>query len=172
MKKYYEINEELAKESKEMEEQEKYNSFTLYKLLRNALNDNEIEHHESDLYCKITDKSKQIVKNYKYIGNVKTFSDNIDNELWYDIPFAYPIFLKSLNNLSKTTRDVIMQLSEVAFIQVDELEEDVQIALNDDLNRLRLFYYIDSNTLLPGILEEFQETCHIDIDELIEDNEC
>lgn len=79
--------------------------------------------------------------------------------------------LKSLNNLSKTTREVIMQLSEVAFVQVDELEKEVQIALNDDLDGLGLFGYIDSDTLLPGILEEFQETCHINIESLIEENE-
>lgn len=40
----------------------------------------------SDLYLKVTPISKALIEQYE--GNVTTFIDNIDHELWYDIPFA------------------------------------------------------------------------------------
>ncbi len=49
----------------------------------------ELDSHESDLYAKVTDSSKKIISNYKYKAIVTTFVSQIDNELWYDIPFAY-----------------------------------------------------------------------------------
>jgi len=52
----------------------------------------EIDHHESDLYVKVTDISKEIVEEYKYKTIVTTFISQIDNCLWYDIPFAYKPF--------------------------------------------------------------------------------
>ena len=44
----------------------------------------------SDLYCKVTPATRKIVSQYEYRHNVETFYDNIDNKLWYDIPFVYP----------------------------------------------------------------------------------
>lgn len=48
-----------------------------------------IDHHESDLYLKITPATTEIINNYQYKGNVTKFIDNIDHELWYEIPFTY-----------------------------------------------------------------------------------
>jgi hypothetical protein len=42
----------------------------------------------SDLYLKVTPTSKVLIEQYEFKGNVTTFKDNIDHELWYDIPFA------------------------------------------------------------------------------------
>ncbi len=50
------------------------------------------DHHCSDLYIPVNDVSKAIIDNYKNKSNVTTFTDNIDGELWYDIPFAYDPF--------------------------------------------------------------------------------
>lgn len=49
-----------------------------------------IDTHESDLFCEKTEKSTEIVKKYKKIDgwNVQEFISNIENTLWYDIPFA------------------------------------------------------------------------------------
>ena len=48
-----------------------------------------IDHHESDLYLKVTPATTEIFNNYQYKGNVTKFIDNIDHELWYEIPFTY-----------------------------------------------------------------------------------
>ena len=52
----------------------------------------EIDNHESDLYAKVTPISKEIIDKYEHKRNVKTFVNNIDHTLWYDIPFAYEPF--------------------------------------------------------------------------------
>ena len=49
----------------------------------------DIDHHETDLYLRVTDASRDLVNRYKYKGSVSTFVDQINGVLWYDIPFAY-----------------------------------------------------------------------------------
>jgi hypothetical protein len=48
-----------------------------------------LDHHATDLYAKVTPASRAIVEAYEFRNNVKTFTSQIDGELWYDIPFAY-----------------------------------------------------------------------------------
>ena len=52
----------------------------------------EIGHHESDLYAKVTPESERIVAGYRFRRQVNRFISNIDNELWFDIPFAFNPF--------------------------------------------------------------------------------
>ena len=57
---------------------------------RKYMDKSEIDHHWSDLYLKATPVSKAIterVENKDFW--VSTFIDNINHELWYEIPFAY-----------------------------------------------------------------------------------
>ena len=50
----------------------------------------DIDHHESDLYVKITPLSKKWLETYQFKGNVTTFRSNIEpHDLWYDVPFGY-----------------------------------------------------------------------------------
>lgn len=44
----------------------------------------------SDLYLRVTPKSKALINQYEYKNLVHQFVDNIDHELWYDVPFAFP----------------------------------------------------------------------------------
>ncbi len=52
----------------------------------------EIDHHESDFYAKVTPESERIVAGYRFRSQVNRFISNIDNELWFDIPFAFNPF--------------------------------------------------------------------------------
>lgn len=60
----------------------------LYNALKENMDKSEISTHESDLYVKMTDISTFLISNYEYKANVTTFTDNIDHELWYEIPFG------------------------------------------------------------------------------------
>jgi hypothetical protein len=63
-------------------------SESVYKLLKAA--GVPLDHHESDLYAKVTPESRAIVADYEHRANVKTFRSETDKgEFWYDIPFAY-----------------------------------------------------------------------------------
>lgn len=52
----------------------------------------DIDHNSfsSDLYLRLTPESVKLIDRYKYKQYVKTFRDNIDHVLWYEIPFAFP----------------------------------------------------------------------------------
>jgi hypothetical protein len=46
-----------------------------------------IDHHESDLYIKDCPEARTLL--VKYNKPIQTFIDNIDHELWLDVPWAY-----------------------------------------------------------------------------------
>lgn len=46
--------------------------------------------YSSDLYLRVTPESRKLVDQYEYKSNVKTFTDQIDHDLWFDVPFAFP----------------------------------------------------------------------------------
>lgn len=52
----------------------------------------DIDHHESDLYLRKTSLSTKLVDEYRFKQNVSTFRDGIENDIWYEIPFAYDPF--------------------------------------------------------------------------------
>jgi len=65
---------------------------TIYQSAKKLLPESEIDHHESDLYLKVSDVSNILVSEYAFKQNVKKFTSNIDGKLWFDIPFAYDPF--------------------------------------------------------------------------------
>lgn len=62
----------------------------IYPAISAALPSDQIDHHYSDLYCKVTPASRDIVHRYENRRYVTTFHDAITGALWYEIPFAYP----------------------------------------------------------------------------------
>jgi len=63
----------------------------IYELAVEKMDAKDIDHHESDLYLRMNTISKNLVQNYDFRNLVTTFRDQIDNDPWYEIPFAYPI---------------------------------------------------------------------------------
>lgn len=50
----------------------------------------DVDVKDSDLYIKVSDKSKKLINKLQFKNNglLTTFRSPIDNEMWYDIPFA------------------------------------------------------------------------------------
>ena len=61
----------------------------IYEEAVRSMNPEDIANWQTDLYLKVTPESRRLVEKYDYKNLVETFVDNIDHELWYDIPFAY-----------------------------------------------------------------------------------
>ena len=61
----------------------------IHELAVEQMKPEEIDHHCSDLYLKVTPVSKKLVDEYDFKQNVQIFKDQIDHVPWYDIPFAY-----------------------------------------------------------------------------------
>lgn len=52
----------------------------------------EISNHESDLYVKATKESREILKDYEHRGTVTNFTNQIDKQQWFEVPFAFDPF--------------------------------------------------------------------------------
>lgn len=50
----------------------------------------EWDHHCSDLYLPVNDKTRELIDDYEFKCNVTSFKSAIDGTQWYDIPFSYP----------------------------------------------------------------------------------
>jgi len=59
-------------------------------LIQLGMEPEEIGNHCSDLYVKKNAISEKFVAGYEFKNIVKTFVDDIEHKLWYEIPFAYP----------------------------------------------------------------------------------
>jgi hypothetical protein len=49
----------------------------------------EYGNHESDLYIPVNEQTQAIIQTYQFKENVQTFRNQIDGQLWFDVPFAY-----------------------------------------------------------------------------------
>ena len=46
------------------------------------------DEYSSDLYVRVTEKSKEIMAELKPNALLETFNHNIEHDLWYDLPFC------------------------------------------------------------------------------------
>lgn len=72
----------------------------IYEKAVELMEQKEIDHNSTgtDLYLKVTKISRQLIKDYDFKMAVEMFIDQINHELWYDIPFAYiPAWEDKLN---------------------------------------------------------------------------
>ena len=49
-----------------------------------------LDHHESDLYVKDSPLARELIEKHKHAYT--PFKDDIDHEMWLDVPFAYAPF--------------------------------------------------------------------------------
>lgn len=79
-------NKEELEEGKDME----INAGNIKKKAQEILPKEDIDVHDGDLYLKVSDKSTELVNQMKDkdSGLLKKFKSHIDNEMWYEIPFA------------------------------------------------------------------------------------
>ena len=58
-------------------------------LITLGMKENELDNHCSDLYILKNTISTNFINSYEFKCNVTTFRSEIDNNIWYEIPFAY-----------------------------------------------------------------------------------
>jgi hypothetical protein len=51
-----------------------------------------LDHHESDLYLKLTPESLNLIKMFDKYKTARRFTSQLDKTQWFDIPFAYDPF--------------------------------------------------------------------------------
>lgn len=74
----------------EAEEIEEFEVADLKKKAQGILPAEDIDTHDGNLYLRKTDKSTELINKMKNhdCGLISTFKDNIEGDIWYDIPFA------------------------------------------------------------------------------------
>lgn len=80
----------------EIENSSQLSNKDLWRYVEKYIPKEEIDHHGNgngldDLYLKKTKLSKALVERYQYKENVSTFRSQIDGNIWYELPFLYPI---------------------------------------------------------------------------------
>lgn len=77
----------------------------IYEIAVEKLPSEDIDHHNSDLYIKVTPESKKLIEmlEYKDSGMLTIFKDS-EGMTWYDLPFCYPMGKKQAS--SKEMKDV------------------------------------------------------------------
>jgi hypothetical protein len=79
--------------------------YSVYHDLVKVMAPTELDHHESDLYVLVNEKSRPIVE--KYVGSASVFKSNLDGKLWYDLPFAFaPFWEKAQGHAADLSRSV------------------------------------------------------------------
>ena len=51
----------------------------------------DLDHHASDLYIRVTPKSKALRNRYQYSSMVSVSRDNVEGVPWFEFPFCYPL---------------------------------------------------------------------------------
>lgn len=82
----------VAKAARIEKKAEEIEPGSIYEKAKAILPKEDIDHHETDLYLRVSPKSTELVNSMKYrnSGMITTFKDNIDGDMWYDLPFCYP----------------------------------------------------------------------------------
>lgn len=104
------------------EEKEEIDPSEIYNILVKELPAEDLDHHATDLYVKVSPKSTEIINKMKHKDtNVTTFISNQDKADWYDLAFCYP---QGLNESVETIASLLEQYAAIeADIQKAEVKE-------------------------------------------------
>lgn len=91
----------------------------------------DVDVKDSDLYIKVSDKSKELINKLQFKNNglLTIFRSPIDNEMWYDIPFANLDDYVTSKKEALYDHDPFEELKESKDISNDRLQELLDYAI-------------------------------------------
>ena len=105
---------------------------SIYEKAKAILPKEDIDHHETDLYLRVSPKSTELVNSMKYrnSGMITTFKDNIDGDMWYDLTFCYPFIERGIP--SKEEDEIILrQKKSSKRVKLTKKAEDTEYTEED-----------------------------------------
>ena len=151
------LGESLIKESAE-----KIQPGNIYSVLVKELPAEDIDHHDSDLYVRKTPKSTEIINRLTTKSLLSTFKDNIDGDIWYELPFCFsPHFQKEGLN-EETFRELGLEQDDEVVYEFPELtKEDIRMARRFGLKNVTDAWGTDiegfeEDTFLQGTLKDIK----------------
>lgn len=112
---------------------------SIYEKAKAILPKEDIDHHETDLYLRVSPKSTELVNSMKYrnSGMITTFKDNIDGDMWYDLPFCYPyVDSREYRNVPSKEEDEIILRQKKSSKRV-KLTKKAESELSDYVEQIR-----------------------------------
>lgn len=99
----------------------------IYEKAKAVLPKEDIDHHASDLYLRVSPKSTELVNSMKYRNNgmITTFKDNIEGDMWYELPFCYPYISELMDKNKKSSKK--QRFSKKAWDGEDVEDNDEEI---------------------------------------------
>ena len=86
----------------------------IYDVVIKELDSKDIDHHASDLYVRKTPESTKIINKLSNKRLLSTFRDNIDGDIWYDLPFCYtPYFNESLKSKRRKISESVNKINKI-----------------------------------------------------------
>lgn len=132
------------------EEYDEEASSDIMTLLKNIPNE-DIDHHETDLYLRKTPEvTKNVINKLPdiYKKNVTTFRDQIDHDIWYEIPFVFP-----KGKVRKPTNESKERYS------IENLKKLIRVILNEKGFKVGAIRYNNTkNTLAIPMAEENEDS--------------
>lgn len=119
----------------------------IHNLANKNLPKEDIDHHETDLYIRKTPESEKLINKLKNKSLLSTFKDNIDGDIWYELPFCYN---KNLND-EKITEDYKPIIDWSANLKDRQIY--IKVAKDVEISFDNLFLYPWSSQLSNAILK-------------------
>ena len=148
--------------SKKSVKSEKIMPSEIYDIAVSKLPSEDIDHHNSDLYIKVTPESKKLVETleYKDSGMLTTFKDD-EGATWYELPFCYPMG-KQASKKVKSSKIIQVNVYDIDW-NFDELDEE------DKPTEKLPDFYDNLNIEIDKNSEDFKMT-RDDIENMIDDS--
>lgn len=125
----------VAKAARMEKKAEEIEPGSIYEKAKAILPKEDIDHHETDLYLRVSPKSTELVNSMKYrnSGMITTFKDNIDGDMWYDLPFCYPFIERGIP--SKEEDEIILRQKKSS--KRVKLTKKAESELSDYMEQIR-----------------------------------
>lgn len=132
----------------------------IYSVLVKELPAEDIDHHDSDLYVRKTPKSTEIINRLTTKSLLSTFKDNIDGDIWYELPFCFsPHFQKE--GLRKSGKKLNEEKEEYSFEEIIDM-----MASAEEYEDLYYAASLIKNDDLRIDVEELIDSCEQDEDDV------
>lgn len=105
---YFKLVKITESKSKKEENMEEVTAGNIKQMAMKILPKEDIDIHDSDLYLKVSDKSTELINRMKDkdSGLLSKFKSQIDNQMWYEIPFA---------NANDNIKEKVQEYTEYGF---------------------------------------------------------
>lgn len=140
------VHKEGYRRTSKRESVETISPAEIYDIAVKELPKEDIDHHASDLYIRVTPESKRLISRLQPKSLLSTFIDNIDHDEWYELPFCYGDYFTKKSESKKLNKRLVKESLISGWERVFDYELKMYRYENTDLDKNNEYvYYIICN---------------------------